>query len=79
MRATADNAENQSNHWLAFQILQKGLGGASYRSTIRSVLQPAATVPCPKAYRYVWQLKPAGVVNLNRVWLFFVDEFVACS
>ena len=65
MRASADLAENQSNHWLAFHILQKGLGVSSYRSTIRSALQPAATVPCPKAYRYVWQLKPAGVVNLN--------------
>ena len=65
MRASADLAENQSNHWLAFQILQKGLGASSYRSTIRSALQPAATVPCPEAYRHVWQLKPAGVVNLN--------------
>ena len=65
MRASAGQAEIQRNHWLAFQMLRKALGDSSYRSTIRNALQPAATVPCPKAYRYVWQLKPAGVVNLN--------------
>ena len=61
----ADRAERQSDHWLAFQMLRDGLGSTSYRSTIRNALQPAATIPCPKVYRYIWQLKPAGVVNLN--------------
>ena len=65
MRATADRAESEGNQWLAFQLLRKGLGVSSYHSTIRTAFQPAATVHCPRAYHYVWQLKPAGVVNLN--------------
>ena len=68
--AMVDRIHNETNHWLAFQLLQQALGVSTYRSTIRNALRPAATVTCPNAYKYVWRLKPAGVVNLN------LDRFV---
>ena len=61
----AERIETEPNHWLAFQFLRQALGASTYRSTIREALRPAVTAAYPKAYTYVWKLKPAGVVNLN--------------
>ena len=61
----ADRSDAESNHWLAFQILQNHIGRTTYRSTIRDALRLAPTAACPQAYLYVWKLRPAGVVNLN--------------
>ena len=65
LKAAADHAEKEKNCWTAFHILRKKLGMASYRSAIREVLKPAPTAPCPEAYRYIWKLGVAGVLNLN--------------
>lgn len=61
----ADRIHDEHNHWLAFQLLQEALGISTYQSAIREALRPAATADCPKAYRLLWNLRPAGVVNLN--------------
>ena len=58
-------AEGEANNWRAFQILKKSLGQTTYRSTIREALGQPAAIECPKVYRLVWKLAPAGVVNLN--------------
>ena len=61
----ANRIQNETNYWIAFQLLQQALGISTYRSAIREALRPAATVTCPESYTYVWNLKPAGIVNLN--------------
>ena len=65
LKAAADYAENEGNCWLAFQVLRRNLGVSSYRYAIREVLQPALTAPCPIAYKYIWKLRVAGVLNLK--------------
>ena len=65
LKSAADHAEKEENFWIAFQILREHLGASSYRSGIREALQPALTAACPEAYRYVWKLGGAGVLNLN--------------
>lgn len=61
----ASNIESQRNNWVAFDMLQKGLGKATYQDTIREVLRPAATRQPPKLYELIWQLNVRGVLNLN--------------
>ena len=65
LKSAADHAEKEENVWIAFHILREQLGPSSYRSGIREALQPALTASCPEAYRYVWKLGSAGVLNLN--------------
>ena len=65
LKLAADHAEKENNYWIAFQILREKLGSSSYRSAIREALRPALTAPCPAAYRYIWKLGVAGVLNLN--------------
>ena len=65
LKSAADRAEREANCWTSFQILRNTLGPASYRSAIREALKPALTAPCPEAYRYIWKLGIAGVLNLN--------------
>ena len=64
-REAARYATDTANQWTAFDVLQKHLGNTSYRAIIRAALAPAATLPCPELYRRIWQLRPAGILNLN--------------
>lgn len=65
LRAAASRAEKQSNPWIAFQVLKKNLGRASYRDAIREALSPAITADCPAPYLYIWKVGAVGVLNLN--------------
>ena len=65
LRSIALLAEKESNNWQAFQILRDHIGHSTYHSTIREALLSSTTVACPEAYRLIWKLAPAGVVNLN--------------
>lgn len=65
LSAVADKADNESNNWIAFQILKENLGTTSFRAAIREALQPAPTAQCPEAYKYIWRIGPAGILNLN--------------
>ena len=65
LKLAADYAEKEENYWIAFQVLRQKLGRATYRSVIRRALQPALTATCPVAYKYIWKLGAAGVLNLN--------------
>ena len=65
LKKAAIRAEDTDNYWLAFQILRKHLGKASYQAAIREALRPATTASCPEVYHNIWNLRPAGVLNLN--------------
>lgn len=65
LKKRANHAENETDHWLAFQILKKNLGPATYKATIREVLSPSTTVCCPDIYHRIWKLRPSGILNLN--------------
>ena len=65
LKAAATRADNESNHWIAFQVLKNNLGRASYREAIREALKPAITAKCPEAYSYIWKVGAAGILNLN--------------
>lgn len=64
-RSIALRAENEANNWKAFQILKENLGLSTYHATVREALLSSTTVECPEAYRLIWKLAPAGIVNLN--------------
>ena len=65
LRSAADRAERSTNYWVAFDILRKKLGRASFRDAIRESLQPALTSQCPSTYKSIWKLGVAGILNLN--------------
>lgn len=65
LRSVALLAEKESSSWQAFQILRDHIGRSTYHSTIREALLSTTTVACPEAYRLIWRLAPAGIVNLN--------------
>lgn len=56
---------NQPNPWIAFDMLKRDLGKASYRDTVREAVRPAETAPAPAAYRHLWELRIRGLMNLN--------------
>jgi len=55
----------QGNPWIAFEMLQKHLGAATFRETIREAVRPAETADPPASYRYLWRLRIRGLINLN--------------
>ena len=65
LKKAAIRAEIEEDYWLAFQILRKYLGRASYRTAIREALRPATTASCSDVYHKIWKVRPAGVLNLN--------------
>lgn len=65
LQTAAAIAENESNPWIAFQVLKNKLGPASYRAAIREALKPAETADCPRTYSYIWKVGAWGVLNLN--------------
>lgn len=58
-------AENSSNLWDAFSILQKGLGKEEYRASIRKAFAPSDIAPVPESYRRLWKLGVTGIITLN--------------
>ncbi len=65
LMSAARQAENETNPWVAFQILKQHLGRSTYRNTIRESIRPALTANCPPVYRYIWQIGAIGILNLN--------------
>jgi serine/threonine protein kinase len=55
----------QGDLWIAFEMLQKHLGAATFRDTIREAVRPADTADPPASYRYLWHLRIRGLINLN--------------
>jgi len=55
----------QGNPWVAFQMLQRELGPATYRDVIREAMRPADTAPAPIGYSQLWRLRPRGLINVN--------------
>lgn len=62
--------EGISDMWVAFDQLRTILGRASFVETIRGQLVPN-TDDVPELYGLLWQLGPAGILNLN------LDRFAA--
>ncbi|ATB48546.1 protein kinase domain-containing protein [Corallococcus macrosporus] len=58
-------AAEHKNLWVAFQILKRILGKTTYRDTIRQKLMVAEKAAIPEAYKLIWKLRPAGILNLN--------------
>lgn len=61
----AQAAENSKDLWVAFDIIKKAIGQASYRDTVREALLLATTARIPTAYSDLWRLGVSGVLNLN--------------
>jgi eukaryotic-like serine/threonine-protein kinase len=78
-REQADKAKqlatirSEANPWVAFKMLRKALGDATYTATIRSQLSVADKARIPPTYDKLWKLQPAGVISLN------LDRLVARS
>lgn len=53
------------NYWVAFEMLKKELGEASYQQAIRAAFSTAVTTAAPEVYTRLWQLPVAGLLNLN--------------
>jgi len=65
LRHKANVAERASDLWVAFDIIKKALGQASYRDGVREALLPTTTARIPGAYSNLWRLGVSGVLNLN--------------
>ena len=61
----AKSATAETDLWSAFALLRSKLGAEEYRSTVKKALSVSETVKIPEAYRYLWRLRIAGVLNLN--------------
>jgi eukaryotic-like serine/threonine-protein kinase len=59
-----DGIARIENPWKAFDKL-KLLGQTTYRETIREQLRVAATAQLPMPYQSIWELRVAGILNLN--------------
>lgn len=60
-----DYFQGETNPWVAFGFIQRQLGPTTYRETIREHLSAGSTASIPPAYLKLWQLRVAGMVNLN--------------
>lgn len=63
--ARLKSIRQERNPWIAFHRLQNELGSTSFREGVRSAMSPAASSAVPDAYKELWRLRPAGVINLN--------------
>jgi len=61
----ANKIEIETNYWIAFQRLKENLGNATYEDLIKEALRPASTAPVPQIYKYLWNLRIHGLLNLN--------------
>ena len=65
LNRSLDFITRETNNWRAFNTLRQVIGEATWRSSIRELLRPAATAAVPITYNQIWQLKPRGVLTLN--------------
>ena len=63
--AAADAIEKEPGPWVAFERLEAALGRTTFIDVIREALRPASSAAIPPTYPLLWQLRPAGVLNLN--------------
>lgn len=54
-----------SDIWTSFELLRTYLGAATWRSTIREVLNVPPTTVTPDGYAKIWNLNVHGILNLN--------------
>lgn len=65
MLARLELARKEDDLWLAFQLLQKDLGRASYIAEIRRALSKADSCDIPANYALIWNLRLSGVFTLS--------------
>lgn len=63
--SVAESIKKEQNNWIAFQRLKSALGSTTFRATIREALRLSASALIPEIYTKLWQLKIAGILNLN--------------
>jgi serine/threonine protein kinase len=64
-KSALKTASVESNYWVAFELLQRGLGNTTFRDVIREQFREAPRVPVPQTYRELWRLRLSGLLNLN--------------
>jgi eukaryotic-like serine/threonine-protein kinase len=65
LRSAHSQAWYEKNLWVAFKILREALGRTTYAHAVREQLKKGVTAKIPDAYEAVWDLRPAGILNLN--------------
>jgi hypothetical protein len=70
--AEADTIKSESNYWVAFERLRRGLGMTSYTDLVRESFASTAKADVPKAYNQLWQLPINGILTLN------LDRMASC-
>ena len=65
LKSAADHAEREANCWIAFNLLRKRMGPATYRSAIREALRPALTALAqrPTAMYGNWVLRESSTLT----------------
>jgi eukaryotic-like serine/threonine-protein kinase len=58
-------ARREINPWIAFGMLEEGLGNTSFQDTVRDSLAPADRAIIPRTYLNLWKLPISGLLNLN--------------
>ena len=65
LRKAVRNVRTEQDNWRAFERLRSALGRATWRSRIRELLGPSASIETPPVYRKIWDLRPHGILTLN--------------
>ena len=65
LRRTVQWVRTEQDNWRAFEGLRSALGKATWRSRIRELLGPSASIETPPVYRKIWALRPHGILTLN--------------
>ena len=61
----ARSVRTEGDYWRAFERMRDALGRATWRSRIRELLEPTASIETPPVYRKIWDLRPHGILTLN--------------
>lgn len=61
----ADQARQEKDNWLAFQMLREAIGPATYRATIREAFNISENCKIPDNYSLILDLPVTGILNLN--------------
>lgn len=64
-RRYIQRCRTEKDLWLAFELIVKKLGNASYRSVIRDSLKASDNLEAPVVYEKIWSLPISGFLNLN--------------
>lgn len=65
LRKISRTAQEHSNLWAAFEMLEEVMGSTTYRSTVVEALEVADTCRIPENYKSLWLLPIKGIINLN--------------